>query len=293
MMKESRIVRAAESEGGGGGPAAPVPKSAGLTGGDKAAIDAAKAAAPPGSPLPDGWFALEKRPEWLPEKFYDPEKKAARMTDLAKSYGELERKQFTRTDDLKRQVEREIEEARVKARPEKPEGYQAKLPEGFKVDGVDFQPDENNPMLKWWRTTAHTLGLPQAQFEEGVKAYVESILHDAPKMEDEIKALGENGPQRIAKLEAYLSGALGKDSWEALRPLATSAKIIEALEKLADAKQIAASPPQGGQAAPAGDTRTRADLVKMMGDPRYRDPYRRDPAFVREVQELQRRLYNS
>lgn len=296
-FNRSRLVRAADGGAGGGAPAGgePPPLSGGrgsggnLTAGDRAA-EAANAPAG-GSALPDGFIAMEKRPEWLPEKFYDAEKKLARVTDLAKAFGEAEKKVFTRTDDLRRQLEREIEENRVKGRPEKPDGYQMKLPDGFKIEGLDFQPDEANPMVQWWRNTAHSLGLKQEQFEEGVKAYVESLAHDAPDIEAEMKALGDNGPQRLAKLEQYLSTTIGQDAWAALKPLATSAPIILALEKLADAKMLGTSPPQGGKPADTGDTRTREDLRVMMADPRYRDPFRRDPAFIREVEALQKRLY--
>ena len=74
-------------------------------------------------------------------------------------------------------------------------------------------------------------------------------------------------------------------------PLLLRMKELEALEKLVDARMLAGNQPQGTQAATAGDPRTREDLRKMMMDPRYRDPYRRDPAFVREVGNLQQRLY--
>lgn len=286
-----------DSSGAAAAPAAPagdIPplsgnKSGQLTGGDQAAIAAGRAANPDG-PLPDGWISMDKRPEWVPEKFYDSQRKAARVSDLAKAYAEVERKQFTRTDDLKRQVEREFEEARLKARPEKPDGYQVKLPEGFSQENIQLNLDEANPMMKWWRSTAHELGLNQNQFEAGIAAYVDGVMHDAPDIDAEVKALGENGPQRVANLQKALSKTLGND-WEVLKPFATSAKAFEALEKLVDARMLAGNQPQGTQAATAGDPRTREDLRKMMMDPRYRDPYRRDPAFVREVGNLQQRLY--
>ena len=288
-----------DSSGAPAAPAAPagdIPPLSGtrsgqLTGGDQAAIAAGRAANPEG-PLPDGWISMEKRPEWVPEKFYDAQRKAARVSDLAKAYAEVERKQFTRTDDLKRQVEREFEEGRMKARPEKPDGYQAKLPEGFSKEGIQFNVDEANPMMKWWRSTAHELGLNQNQFEAGIAAYVDGIMHDTPDIDAEVKALGENGVQRVANLEKALNKMLGSD-WEVLKPFATSAKAFEALERLVDARMVAGNQPQGGTPSQAGDGRTREDLRKMMMDPRYRDPYRRDPAFVREVGSLQQRLYGS
>ena len=265
-------------------------KSGGLTGGDQAAIAAQRAANPDGA-LPDGWLAMERRPDWLPEKFYDAQRKAARLSDFGKAFGEVERKQFTRSDDLRRQVEREFEESRMKARPEKPEGYQAKLPEGYSKDQVELNLDEANPMMKWWRSTAHELGLNQNQFEAGIAAYVDGLSHDMPDIDAEVKSMGENGPQRIMNLEKALTKMLGND-WEVLKPFATSVKAFEALEKLVDARMLAGNQPQGAPAAMAGDGRTREDLRKMMMDPRYRDPYRRDPAFVREVGALQQRLYS-
>lgn len=265
-------------------------KSGQLTGGDQAMIAAGRAANPDG-PLPDGWLSMEKRPDWLPEKFYDAQRKAARLSDFGKAYGEVERKQFTRSDDLRRQVEREFEEGRMKARPEKPEGYQVKLPDGYSQEQIELNLNEANPMMKWWRSTAHELGLNQNQFEAGIAAYVDGISHDMPDIDAEVKSMGENGPQRIMNLEKALTKMLGND-WEVLKPFATSVKAFEALERLVDARMLAGNQPQGAPAAMAGDGRTREDLRKMMMDPRYRDPYRRDPAFVREVGALQQRLYS-
>ncbi len=266
-------------------------RSGGLTAGDQAAISSQRAANPE-APLPDGWLAMEKRPDWLPEKFYDAQRKAARLSDFGKAYGEVERKVFTRSDDLRRQVERDFEEGRMKARPEKPEGYQVKLPEGYSKENFELNLNEANPMMKWWRSTAHELGMNQNQFEAGIAAYVDGMAADMPDIDAEVKSLGENGIQRIANLQKALTKTLGAD-WEVLKPLATSAKAFEALEKLVDARLMAGNQPQGAPSAPAGDGRTREDLRKMMMDPRYRDPYRRDPAFVREVGALQQRLYSS
>lgn len=178
----------------------------------------------------------------------------------------------------------------MKARPEKPEGYQVKLPEGYSKENFELNLNEANPMMKWWRSTAHELGMNQNQFEAGIAAYVDGMAADMPDIDAEVKSLGENGIQRIANLQKALTKTLGAD-WEVLKPLATSAKAFEALEKLVDARLMAGNQPQGAPSAPAGDGRTREDLRKMMMDPRYRDPYRRDPAFVREVGALQQRLY--
>ena len=46
-------------------------------------------------------------------------------------------------------------------------------------------------------------------------------------------------------------------------------------------------PKLGGGRAPTNDTKafnSEAEVVEMMNDPRYRDPSRRDPAFVKEVE---------
>ena len=46
-------------------------------------------------------------------------------------------------------------------------------------------------------------------------------------------------------------------------------------------------PKLGGGRSPVNETKafnSEAEVVEMMNDPRYRDPSRRDPAFVREVE---------
>jgi len=118
----------AAGDGGGGR----VGAKSGLTPGDQAAM-AAMAPAGGAPALPEGYVAFENRPEWLDARFYDPEKKAARIPDLAKSWSEANQKIMAKTEDLRAVVEREFNETRMKARPETPEKYQAKLPETMKL----------------------------------------------------------------------------------------------------------------------------------------------------------------
>jgi hypothetical protein len=281
-----------EAQGAAGGK--PGAKS-GLTTGDQLAMqqEAAAAAAKAGNQgdaLPDGWVKMDTRPEWLHERFYDAEKKAARFNDLAKSFGEAEKKLFTRTDDLKKQIEREFHEVRTKARPESPDKYEAKLPKDFSLpEGTTYTPDEAHPMMKWWRGFAHEQGFGQEVFEQGIAQFVMGLEHAAPDISAEIAKLGENGQVRVGNVETFIKANVGEQHAKALAPFVTSAAAVEALEAMIEkgmGKRLAVPNVQTG-----GKAWTKESLRAAQNDPRYYDSLRRDPAFVAEVQAGYQQLY--
>lgn len=311
----TRMFMAAAGGGGGAAPAAAAPAAAapaaaapvaaaapapgndggrvgaksGLTPGDQAAMAAMAPAAGGVAALPDGYYGLAEKPEWVDGRFYDPEKKAIRVPDLAKSWSEANQKIMAKTEDLKSVVEREFNENRLKARPETPDKYVAKLPEAFKLpDGRTYTPDEKNPMMSWWRKTAHDNGLSQEQFEEGIATYMQGVDYGLPDLEAEMKQLGENGQRRIDTLVTFLKANVGEKHLKALAPMATSAAAIEAMEAI---MTLSAARPMGDGNRQPVTIRSESELRQMQMDPRYRDPHRRDPNFVKEVTEGFQRLY--
>lgn len=232
------------------------------------------------------------RPDYIEDKFWDPTSNSIKVEDLAKSYKEIQGKFSTRQDDLRRQIEADFNTNRLKARPPKPDDYSFTLPEGVLKDGEEFEFDQSNPLVGFWRKHAHEHGLNQSQFADGVAAILEGFGHGIPDPEQEIRKLGEKGRDRLRAVEAFLS-TVPEKSRNHLRSLTTSAAGIEAIEELMSMTKDHAQ--TGGGGSPFGSIRpaplTREQLNKMVADPRYADRHKRDPEFVRQVDEGFKRLY--
>lgn len=188
------------------------------------------------------------RPDHIPENFWDAEKGAPKVDDLAKAYVDLGARQakgkealrkeiegdLTKelTDRLKPEIEKTLTEERLKARPKDPALYEVALPEDGDLKktveeaglvflteqpGDDFQAeegkayfvmDETNPLLQWWRGMAHKMGADQGTFMEGIVAYAQGELAMKP------------GPEALeaAREKTYKAlGEHGKDRWEFAR----------------------------------------------------------------------------
>jgi hypothetical protein len=213
----------------------------------------------------------------VPDKFRKDGK-----TDLAAlvtSYGELETRFNTKTEELKAQIAAESAKDRPKAAAE------YKVP---KIKGIDEAELAAHPMIGWWREQAFEAGLPQARFEKAVETYIEKMApQEVP--EETLKAeLGDGFKARIAAVGAW-AAKTAKDAAEkeALEQVATSPAGVRLLERLAGLSQ----PGGGGEPTPPAPTLTLEQLRAMQGDPRYWNPGQRDAAFVAQVEEGYRKLY--
>lgn len=203
------------------------------------------------------------RPGWLPEKFKSPE-------DLARSYGELEKRLSGRDEELKAKWEAE----RLAGRPEKPDAY--KLPE---VPGVA----DDQPLTSWWRGFAHEAGLSQEQFEKAISAYTEAMAASQPKPEAEIAKLGDNAAARLQALSLWAGKTFDAEELEAVRRAATTAAGVRALEKLMGS--AAPTDERAFEAAgPAEDD--EATIRKLMDSKAYWSPNDRDPAVMKRVEDF-------
>lgn len=265
-------------------------------------------AAPPAPPAPGGAPpAPEKpqRPDWLPEKFWDADKGEGRFEGLAKSYGELEK----RNSGLRAAHLAEFEKERFGARPEKPEGYElkapAEVPEGLVIlekyePGMElepgktyFAPDPSDPMWGEVRALAHQAGLSNADFQAKVLPLVARVAGVRVPTEDEraranrefVASLGENGELRAEHLRGWLRGRLGEEKAEAIASSLSSRAAVEAFEELMVASGGARFSSSAAGAAAA--RKTEEELRAMMRDPRYQT----DPAYQREVTAGFQRLY--
>lgn len=102
---------------------------------------------PIGEPGPDG------RPAWCPAKFWDAETKTVRSEQLAKSYGEFEKRFRTDGAEL----------------PADPDGYKLEL-----ADGEELGLSEE--ATKEFATFAHTLKLDNAQFNAIIREHHRGVV---------------------------------------------------------------------------------------------------------------------
>lgn len=215
-----------------------------------------------------------ERPDYIPEKFWDAEKGAPNIENLAKSYAELEKGRHN-VDELKAKWEEE----RLAARPEAPDDYQ--LPENELLD-----PDQlaASPVVRLWREAAHEAGLGQKQFEGVLNRYAETeIARLKEQAKAELEALGDNGKQRADAVGLWAKQAFKDEAeYDAILQVGSTAAGVKALERLMQASKESGLLPEGDGAVDEGDT--LEDIRALMNTREYWDPKDRDPKVVARVE---------
>jgi len=80
------------------------------------------------------------RPEYIPEKFWDPDNKSANVEALASSYNALEKKLGQKTEELTKSIRDDLDRERL---ANVPENYEITVPEGIPEDiEVNFNNDQ-------------------------------------------------------------------------------------------------------------------------------------------------------
>jgi hypothetical protein len=241
----SSFLRAPADEGGGGGAAGDGGGGSGGQGGG------------------DGGGAPPTRPEFVPEKFWAADKNEVNVEALAKSYTELEGRQRTSKEELKRQAQTEFETERRKGLPEKPEGYKLELP-----DGATLKVPDSDPFIAAARAFAHKEGLGQQHFNTMVAAHVAGMMALIPDGKVEMGKLGDKATDRVSAVEAYVKANVPAEFHEAYEEVASTAAGVQLLEHLIEK----ARPPSqggGGEGGAGGAVKTPAELAQMRADPRY------------------------
>lgn len=161
---------------------------------------------PSPSPAPNGGSSptpsAATRPDYVPEAFWDPATNAVKTAEFTTHIGELA-------------ALKAAHDARVAARPEKPDGYELKFADTFKPD-VAIKFDETDPRLAPLRAFAHENNLDQAGFSKLLEIEAGRVIAEnktyAAAVEAETKKLGANATARVTALKTWLTGALGADA---------------------------------------------------------------------------------
>ena len=216
----------------------------------------------------------ETRPEWLPEKFKTGE-------DLAKSYQELQ-SQFGKKDtELREKITSELEGKRLENRPDSAGDYL--LPET-----IDETLAPDNELLQWWAEHSHNNGFSQEQFSDGIQKYLDAFSKVVPNMEQEKASLGDNADARIEAVGLFANKFFPEDLRESIEAITEPHHGIKILEHIMSEQVEGAGPSYDANAVGQIDENA---LKSMMQDPRYHNPTRQDPAFIKQVEDGFKKLY--
>jgi len=233
-----------------------------------------------GDKKPQGGSDPEGKPDWLADKFWNPDTKAPRTEVLSKSFNELEGKLRTKGDELR-------EEIRAEMRAEAPDEYNIELSDELKIpENVELDLTAEDPMVSWFFGFAKENGLSQEVVSKAINEYVGIELAAMPDVTAEIEKLGDHGQDRMLRVHNWLETKLSDEQFAAINPLLSSAAQVEALEVL-----MKSSGPSDFDGDTGGPALTLEELRTMQNDKRYWQD--KDPAFIKKVEEGYARLYKN
>lgn len=211
----------------------------------------------------------------LPEKFKS-------LDDLVESYSNLESKIGAKEESFREQFMKEMEEQAYANRP-------ADVGDYILPDSIDDEMATDNQLLQWWAKTAFENGYSQDEFAEGIEMYVNAINADVPDYDAELQKLGDNANARTEAASLFANQFFPEEMLGAVERMCETAEGIMVLEHVMEAMR------EGGPSNGAVEVsrETEADLRQMMLDPRYHDPARRDPTFVKQVDDGFKRMFTN
>jgi len=211
----------------------------------------------------------------LPEKFKSIE-------DMVESYSNLESKIGAKEDTFRQQFMKEMEEQAYANRP-------ADVGDYVLPDSIDDEMATDNQLLQWWAKTAFENGYSQDEFAEGIEMYANAINADVPDYDAEVAKLGDNANARTEAASLFANQFFPEEMLGAVERMCETADGIMVVEHIMESLK------EGGPSNGAVEVsrETEADLRQMMLDPRYHDPARRDPTFVKQVDDGFKRVFSN
>jgi len=212
----------------------------------------------------EGWMLAEEvkgvgeAPEWFKSGKYKT------VADQAKAYAGLESKlgAFTGAPET---------------------GYVVELPEGVPEDALN----QEDPLLVNFNAWAAEAGLSQEKHTELMGIYLNGMLEQQPSIEDEMKKIGKDAPQRINDFTQWAKANFDDNEMVALQNLATTAEGFNILEKMRSMqRQTDVSAPDNVKPV---DSISKEAVYELVGDPRYES----SPAFRKEVDEKFKKLFGT
>lgn len=212
-----------------------------------------------------------ERPDWLPQKFERPE-------ELAVSYGELEKAFYSRKEDLRNQIVSELNEEASSNAPISPADYEVNIQS---PEGLEYNIDENDPMLGWFRDKAHNYGLSQEEFTELMNEYASVDAVRGPDWNVESETLGEHAEQRLDRVDLWAEKNLSSEAYSAFANIPASANMVQLFEELMELN----GQPQFNMVSETEfqERLSREDLMAMQNDPKYWKE--KDPAYIAKVRQ--------
>ena len=203
----------------------------------------------------EGWMMSEdikgegEAPEWFKANKYKT------VADQAKAYAGLESKLGAFT-----------------GAPE--DGYKVELPEGIEGEIAD-----DDPMLVSFNEWAAEAGLSQEKHTELMALYVNGLMETQPDIQEEIKRMGKDAPQRINDFTAWAKANFDEGEFVTLQGLATTAEGFAILEKMRGMlRETDVSAPDNVKSV---DNTSKEALYELIKDPRYSE----SPAFRKDVEQ--------
>lgn len=208
-----------------------------------------------------------ERPEWLPEKFKNPE-------DLSKSYQELEKK--------------------LGAHQGAPDEYQMTLTEGLE----DYAISKEEPFAQDFYEVLKNNGVNQKTADEisnlyftKIKAEEESIANaQEHQFAEDCKAVGDAEVQEIKKSTKWIKGIVSEDTYEMLREVGDKdmriGLMIHQFRKAYDSKNYTSLPENTAEPTTIEDMKIRAR--EMQADPRMQT----DPIWQKKATDFYKKVYS-
>ncbi len=208
------------------------------------------------APSPSEGGGGDDRPEWVPEALWKD--------------GKFDEEGFTALSS------RPEPQADV---PGEPTGYVIPA-----IDGLDVEVAAASPLFQALMKGAHANKVGQAAFDAIVGDYVASETAKADAFEQEQRtALGPQADTRLKALGTWLDSSLDAEEAAAVRGTMTTAKGVEALEKLMNAR-VTTAPRDDPPPPVAKDTKEAIEAI--MKTPAYRGKEsERDPAVIKRVDD--------